>query len=103
MEPPDQAATHLPISVAFLILAHGNPQQLARLVNALPRTSPIFVHFDRRASDSVYGEVQALLKSRPFLHLVKREKCWWASFGIVAGTINLIQAAVGSRIAFDYA
>lgn len=89
--------------VAYLILAHGNPRQLARLVNALPASSPVLIHFDRRAADAVYDEVTELLGSRPMLHFVKRQKCWWASFGIVAGTINLIQGLNGLDVPYDYA
>jgi hypothetical protein len=91
------------VTVAYLILAHGNPRQLARLVNALPASSPVLIHFDRRAGDALYQEVTELLGSRPMLHFVKRQRCWWASFGIVAGTINLIQGLNALDIPYDYA
>ena len=91
------------VTVAYLILAHGNPRQLARLVNALPASSPVLIHLDRRATDAVYNEVVELLGSRPMLHFVKRQRCWWASFGIVAGTINLIQTLNALDVPYDYA
>jgi hypothetical protein len=97
------AARQLPATVAYLILAHGNPAQLARLVNALPGSSPVLIHFDLRTADVVYQEVRRLLGSRPMLHFVKRQKCWWASFGIVEGTINLIQSLDALDVPYDYA
>jgi hypothetical protein len=106
MEPahyPKAAPKHLPVTVAYLILAHGNPAQLARLVSALPEGSPVLIHFDLRADDAVYQEVRRLLGSRPMLHFVKRQKCWWASFGIVEGTINLIQSLNALDVPYDYA
>jgi core-2/I-Branching enzyme len=93
----------LPVTVAYLILAHANPQQLARLVAALPSSSPILIHFDQRADPAVYQEVVRLVGSRPLLHFVKREKCWWASFGIVQATINLVRTLAAMDIPYDYA
>lgn len=92
-----------PITVAYLILAHANPRQLARLVNALPRSSPILIHFDRRADEAVYREVVQLVGSRPLLQFVKRERCWWASFGIVQATVNLVRALAAMDAYYDYA
>lgn len=106
MEPVHSAAAAqkpLPVTVAYLILAHGNPRQLARLVDALPRSSPVLIHFDLRAADAAYQEVRRLLGSRPRLHFVKRQKCWWGSFGIVEGTINLIQGLNALDVPYDYA
>ena len=93
----------LPVTVAYLILAHANPRQLARLVNALPRTSPVLIHFDQRANHAVYQEVVRLVGSRPLLQFVKRERCWWASFGIVQATINLVQTLATLDTPYDYA
>lgn len=93
----------LPVTVAYLILAHANPRQLARLVNALPRTSPVLIHFDQRANDAVYQDVVRLVGSRPLLQFVKRERCWWASFGIVQATINLVQTLATIDTPYDYA
>jgi hypothetical protein len=43
-----------PITGAYLILAHANPEQLVRLVGSLPESSPVTVHFDLRADASLY-------------------------------------------------
>ena len=106
MEPygdSEATARPLPVTVAYLILAHGNPRQLARLVSALPRSSPVLIHFDLRAPDAVYKLVRELLGSRPMTYFVRRQRCWWASFGIVEATINLIQSLNTLDVRYDYA
>jgi len=93
----------VPVTVAYLILAHGNPEQLARLVAALPANSPVLIHFDLRADAALYERAVKLLSNRPRLQFVKRHKCWWGAFGIVRGTISLIQALIATDMHFDYA
>jgi hypothetical protein len=98
-----QEDQRLPVTVAYVILAHGNPEQVARLVGTLPSNSPVLIHFDRRAPETVYRQVVELLRGRPKLHFVKRQACRWGAFGIVEGTINLIQSLVALDVDYDYA
>lgn len=91
------------MTIAYLILAHAHPRQLARLVAALPHGSPVFIHIDARSPDAVVEETQALLSGRPQVFFVPRHRCWWARIGIVRGTMSLIDALVGSGVTFDYA
>jgi hypothetical protein len=93
----------LPATVAYLILAHQSPDQLARLVAALPTNSPVFIHFDLRADSALYQRSVNLLRNRPQLHFVARHKCNWGAFGIVQGTISLIRALIVADLQFDYA
>ena len=92
-----------PICVAYLILAHRSPEQLLKLVQALPKNSPIFIHFDRRADQALYDRAFALLGNRPKLEFVHRFTCRWGGIGIVEGTISAIRALVRSKMDFDYA
>lgn len=88
--------------IAYLILAHQKPEQLARLVATLPRSSPIFIHIDAKVAADVMEKMRALLAERNVV-FVKRHRCWWGAYGIVAGTIELIRAALDGKQAFDYA
>jgi len=94
---------HRPITVAYLILAHTAPDQLAKLVAALPADSPIMIHFDRRANHADYKRAIELLAERPHLKFVERHRCYWGDFGIVQGTISLIRELISSKVNFDYA
>lgn len=89
--------------VAYLLLAHAHPRQLARLAAALPADSPLFVHIDARAPTDVFTQVRARLAARPHTAFVQRHACRWGGIGIVRGTVSLIDALVHSDIHFDYA
>lgn len=88
--------------VAYLILAHNKPSQLIRLIEELC-PAPVFVHFDARASKSDWHEISTYALTNKNVQLTQRERCYWGSFGIVAGTLHLIQALLNSKARFDYA
>jgi hypothetical protein len=90
-----------PIRIAYLILAHKNPEQLKQLVAALPESSPVLIHFDRRAGEGPFSRVVELLRDRPETRFVSRHRCYWGHFGIVEGTIELLREA--DALEFDYA
>jgi hypothetical protein len=94
-------STQPEIKVVYLILAHRNPEQLKRLVAALPETSPVLIHFDRRAGEALFNRVVELLRERPRIRFVNRHLCYWGHFGIVEGTIELLKEA--DALEFDYA
>lgn len=92
------------MKIAYLILAHGGPAQLARLVAALPPDAPIFVHFDLRASPAMFEEArQKVLDVAPTAAFVRRHRCRWGAPGIMYGTLELISALTQAGIDFDYA
>ena len=67
------------MKIAYLILAHGRPRQLGRLVAALPSESPIFIHFDKRADILVFEEARrSALNANSSTAFVKRHACRWA-------------------------
>ena len=90
--------------VAYLILAHHRPRQLARLIAALPVESPIFIHFDKRATPDAFVESQRLVHdAHPGVVFVKRHRCWWGAPGIMHATLELIAALCASGKPFEYA
>ena len=91
------------MATAFLILAHHAPDQLARLVAALPAGAPVFIHFDARARAEHYERARRLLGMRENVTFVTRHRCRWGDVGIVEGTFELIRAALGQGAPFDYA
>ncbi len=93
----------VPVRIAYLILAHRYPEQLARLVAALPEDSPVFIHIDLRAGAQVYDSSVELLGRRGNVKFVRRHACRWGSFGIVQATITLIDALHASKERYDYA
>lgn len=72
------------------------------MFEALPSDSPIFVHFDASASVDDWARLVDDAGRHPNVKLVRRHRCWWGSFGIVQGTIEMISEAIASRSMFDY-
>jgi hypothetical protein len=91
------------LRVAYLILAHRNPDQLRRLVDRLEPDAPVFVHFDARAPRRMFARAERLLSSCSNVRFVPRHRCYWGSFNIVRATLECIHALVESGVEYDYA
>lgn len=91
------------MKIAYLILCHNHPAQLARLVAALPSTSPVFIHVDARTPRALFEAMKKAVQFHPQLRFVERHRCFWSGFGILEGTNALIKAALSSSINFDRA
>ncbi|MBW4027486.1 MAG: beta-1,6-N-acetylglucosaminyltransferase [Acidobacteria bacterium] len=88
--------------VAYLILAHTDPEQLKRLVIRLLDHSEadVFVHVDRKTA---WGQVEipAPLRSR-VVWLDNRITIWWAGSHIVQATIALLRAALAKQELYSH-
>ncbi|MBV8886914.1 MAG: hypothetical protein JO235_23370 [Chroococcidiopsidaceae cyanobacterium CP_BM_RX_35] len=91
------------MKIAYLILAHKNPDQILRLITRL-NTDYIsfFIHIDKRATDEIYCSVFAGLNQLSNVYFVKRHNSTWGRFGIVRAIIEGIKAIVDTGIYFDY-
>jgi len=91
------------MKIAYIIIAHKNPQQLLRLVKRLNHAdSYFFIHIDVNADPSVFSSIESSFKDFPNVTLLKRFNSAYASFGIVQGTVEGLNKAVESKIPFDY-
>lgn len=88
--------------VAYLLMVHRNPEQVAALLRALPTDSPVFVHIDARVPRRAFAALAALQEVRPFT-LVRRHRCYWGRIGMVRATLELVRAALASGERWDYA
>lgn len=90
-------------SVAYVVLAHRNPAQVARLVRRLATDrSRFLVHVDRRA-DAVESEVRRLLAELPSVDFVQpRRRCYWGGFGMVRATLDALEGLVARDVPFDH-
>ncbi|MBX3314553.1 MAG: hypothetical protein KF906_09555 [Actinobacteria bacterium] len=87
----------------FLVLAHDRPRQLWRLIGRLPDDSPVFVHVDERADQTMWEEVKDLPARHRNVRFVERRPCYWGSWAIVESTLTLVRAAVTAGLDFDHA
>ncbi len=85
--------------IAHLILAHKNPAQLERLIDAL--THPcfdIYIHLDKKADTTPFR----YLAEKPNVFLVAhRAPVYWAGYGTIQATINGFEAILPNP-AYDY-
>ncbi len=88
--------------VAYLVLAHADPQQCARLVSRLlaDRSCHVFVHIDLKTR----SDFSVAAKPDPLrVHFVKeRYEVSWSGFSVVKGILAAMKEALWSGIDFGY-
>ncbi len=77
-------------SPCFLVLAHRQPGQAARLVGALA-PHPVLLHVDARARVPAWSEFCRLVGVNQNVTLAPRVRSGWASWGLVQATLNGIE------------
>jgi hypothetical protein len=90
------------MSIAYLVLAHTAPEQVARLVGRLsnPRDA-VIVHVDRRSDMRPFEAAFARLPVAPIM-TPRRTPVHWAGHGIVAATLILMRTALAQPRTFSH-
>jgi len=84
---------------AFLILAHSQPEHLARLVRMLDTDwATFFVHVDAKIDDRPF---RAAVKGGNVVFLQRRHKVNWGGFNMIKATLSLLHTARGSGVPFS--
>ena len=79
------------MKLAFLISAHQDARQLARLVNSLPEDSEFYIHIDRKVDIRPFQE----RLDRPNIRFIEhRVDVVWGSLNEVEYQVELIRAAL---------
>ncbi len=94
------------MTIAYIILAHRLPLQLARLVDRLDDgEATFFIHLDRAARDeaghALGQQFLQQLAARRNVQLLPRRRCYWGSFEIVQATIAGIEAVLAAATPRD--
>lgn len=85
---------------AFIVLAHKNPKQVARLISSLDDNhSTFFLHLDKNVNSAPF--VNAVADSDNVV-IVKNEYTFWGGFGIVQATLNAMKSAMNHYKTFDF-
>jgi len=83
------------MKLAYIILSHQLPNQVARLVGALKdRGDSFFIHIDKRADSQVHHTLHEKFDRDPNVHFVTPHACYWGSFGIVEATLEAIRSVL---------
>ena len=92
------------MNLAYIILAHKQPDQVIRLINRLDDAGNyFFIHIDKRANPEVFGQVKARFAERKNVVMLKRHVTPWGRIGCVRAMLEGIFALVEIGIKFDYA
>lgn len=84
------------MKIAYIILAHKNPRQLARMLQALDHDgASFFVHIDRKVAIAPFAE--AVREGRSDTHFVAdRQDVLWGGYSMVQATIDTVSAALAA-------
>lgn len=92
------------MQIAYVILAHHLPAQLARLVRQLSGPGTFFlIHINRRSRNAVYREAQARLSGLENVVFLRRHKLYWGAFGHARATLEGLEELHRRDVCFDYA
>ena len=87
------------MKIAYLILAHKEPQQLARLADRLSKTGDVYIHIDKNQN---FNDFALVLKDMPRVYLEsKRNRVSWAGWSIVKSYIQLLSVAYNDKKNYD--
>lgn len=91
------------MKLAYIILAHKNPEQLTRLIDRLnTETASFFVHIDQATNEDTYAQMVKQLSSLPNVYFLKRYHTYWGSFNLVKATFEGIKEIFKIPVDFDY-
>jgi hypothetical protein len=88
------------MKLAHLILAHSQPQQLNRLINALQHPDAAFyIHLDRKTDSRPFLE---LIQGKNIFFVRKRENVRWGAYSMVQATLNGFEEILAAGVAYRY-
>lgn len=90
--------------IAYLILAHNNPNHLFRMIKRLSVEDVCFVvHLDKKMSKGDVFKIKSLLVNYSNVFFVeKRVSVCWGKMSIVDATLTSINYIIDHKINFDY-
>jgi hypothetical protein len=87
------------MKVAYLVLAHRDPELVRRLVRALScRDCAFFIHVDRNSDLQKFADIGG----RSVFFTDKRVPVYWGGFSIVDATLLLLRQAFNHEESWDY-
>ena len=88
------------MKIAHLILAHSDPQQLGRLINALQNSNAFFfIHIDKKTELEPF---RFLEKTERVYFIKSRVKVAWGAYSIIQATLNGFKEILASGIGIEY-
>lgn len=82
--------------IAFILLAHKDPEGLISQAERLTAMGDyVSIHYDGRSAAADFSRIRAALDSNPNVAFaVRRHKCGWGAWSLVAATLEAVRAAI---------
>lgn len=91
------------MKIAYLIICHKNPTQLARLIKRLTTSnSYFFIHIDRNVNIEVFYKILRTLNNQNIYYIKNRVKVHWGGFSVVKAILNGLVEILNSKKKKDY-
>ncbi|WP_138502782.1 beta-1,6-N-acetylglucosaminyltransferase [Nostoc sp. PA-18-2419] len=91
------------MKIAYIILAHNSPEQLARLIYKLNTDYvSFFIHIDKKTDSQIYSQIYSKFNKFANVFFVKRYNSEWGSFNAVRASLEGIKSIVETGTYFDY-
>jgi hypothetical protein len=89
--------------IAYIILAHQLPNQLARLVSRLDAPSiSFFIHIDANTDDATHAEMVDGMIGQYNVHFLPRHQSAWGGWGAVAAMLEGLEQVIRAKVLPDY-
>jgi len=89
------------MNIAYLVLAHGQPKQLFRLIERLNQPNVHFyVHVDKKSVEA--DNIREYLSKYNNVVVISIHKVYWMGYNMVRSTLDLMQLAKDSGNNFKY-
>lgn len=87
------------MKIAYILLAHKDPEQLVRLVSSLKGTGDFFIHIDKKSNIKPFYDC---FKSNSTVFLLKKRiNVTWAGWSMVKAYMLLLQTVIESTNNYD--
>jgi hypothetical protein len=89
------------MKIAYLVLAHNQPQQLLKLYAALTDDiSDFYIHVDHKSKDK--EAIAAAFAGKANVKVISVHEVYWMGFNMVQATIDLLKLAYNSGTDYKY-
>lgn len=85
--------------IAFLILAHADPEHLFELINALGAECDIFIHIDKKVALAPFA---LKIKQNNVSFIENRVRVSWAGISMINAQMNLIEEALKCKEKYSH-
>ncbi len=86
------------IKIAYLIIAHRDPEHLKALVSELTKNADVFIHINKRSDIKPFIEAFASFQNIHRVQFInKRYRVRWGGFSILKATFELLENALATE------